>query len=504
MIRGEIRHYNNGLDTDFEDFIRLVGYANLTFQRIQKGVASNEMQFKDEVKFNYTNNLRDYSSHLHNKLEGMKTDILHEVINQTSRFEKLVYISIKVAELKRTIGNLCESEKGWTHSKFSFSNISKGEGSEVIMNEADIQEYYNCMKQYSDEAFEYLKIIKQSVEESSNDDFPVLKPLPPDPNEATQVKPLAFFEYFFIARGFTKFHKNFYPTEDEEYYNISSINKEKEVIVYEDYHPETYETLTYRVEFKEELLKKLHSEFIKTKKHIDAHIDTLSSEPDINLYLKLLLYRLRFIYNGLQKYNEAVNYESCSKVLKGLVKFVFDKYEPFVKEYVDVEFFKQIITPSIELQDNLVLTTVSHKLLPHKEVIYSFKWTSYGPERTTKLHMFLRDKGFIPDDVELIHFSKAFNGELIEHPLNIKWLKKVKGKLSKPLILYLFDQLKEKKLIEDVSPDQEIYKKVQRIFTDHNGKPLKYFNVSSAQIKKRKIDYTEQEREIMSILANLQ
>jgi hypothetical protein len=82
-------------------------------------------------------------------------------------------------------------------------------------------------------------------------------------------------------------------------------------------------------------------------------------------------------------------------------------------------------------------------------------------------------------------------------------MKKVRGKLSKPLILYLFDLMMEKDLLEKIINNQDIYKKVQRIFTDHNGEALQHIDVSSAGIKKRKTDYTSEELEINAIIANL-
>jgi hypothetical protein len=487
----------------FNNFIKLIGNASLTFQRIERQTSEDPSQYKDELKFNFTNTLIDYRNSLYRELDGLKKEIMNDVIQQISRFEKLVYISNKVVELQKSINCLSKGKAGYSHINFVFSNISKGEGKGIQKSEADIQDFYIFMNDYSNDAINFMKIVEESVNKSSSNDFPELKPLLPDPNASTPLKPIAFYEFFFVSRGFTKFHKNFYPATDEDYYNISSVDEKLEIITYEDYDTENGEPYSYKKEFKEVLLNSLYKEFIRTKKFIDEHIDSLHTEIDIKLYLKLFLYRLKYIYMILQKYEEAAKYESCDLVLKAIIRYVFEKYEPFVNDHVSNDFFKKIITPDYE-NKNILIPTVTSKMLPQREIVFSFKWTKFPAERTTKLHRRLVDAGFISQDIELILFSKAFDGSPLDEPLNIRWLKKIKGKLSKPLILYLFDQLVEKKLIEPTISNQEMYRKVQRVFTDHEGQPLQHFDVSSAQIKKRKSDYTQPEREIGLILSDLQ
>ena len=502
MIRGTIRRYFNG-ENDFEDLIRLIETANVTFQRVQKKGTDENPKYTDEIQFNYTKGLSDYRSHLYKRVDGIKTDIIKEVVYQSSRFEKLVFISSKVTELQRAKDNLKQTEAGFTHVGFTFSNLSADEGVDVTLTEADLQDYYDVMRKYSDKALDHLKIIQAAVQNSANGDFPELKPAAPDPNEPTNSKPLAFFDYFYTSRGFTKFHNNFYPNSDEDYYNVASIDKENEVIEYEDYDPESGEPYTFKREFKQVLLDRVYSEFTKAKKFIDAHVNALQTEESIRLFLKLLLYQLRHLHNTIQKYPEAAKYDTNQHVLKGLVRFVFDKYEPFVEEHKDVEFFMGILNPAAEQQPAILPNAVTQKMLPQKEAVLAFKWLKNPTERTTKLHLALTEGGFISTTIPLIDFSKAFTGEPLENSLGIRWLKKVRGKLSKPLILYLFDQLMEHGLLERVTSNQEIYKKVQRIFNDHDGNPLQYLDVSSAQIKKRKSDYTQQEKEINAIIAEL-
>ncbi|HQS54055.1 MAG TPA: hypothetical protein PLK14_03075, partial [Sediminibacterium sp.] len=409
MIRGSIRRYYDG-ENDFEDLIKLIETANVTFQRVQKKGTEKSPEYNDEIQFNYTKGLADYRSHLYKRVDGIKSEFTNEVISQSSRFEKLVFISSKVAELQRAINNLSQSATGFSHSSFTFSNLSAEEGVRVSLTEADIQEYYEVMKKYSDQAMDHIKILEASVQNSSNDDFPQLKPVAPDPNEPSNSKPLAFFDYFYASRGFTRFHNNFYPNSDEDYYNVASIDKDKEVVTYEEYNPEDGEPYTYTREFKQELLDKVYSEFLKAKKFIDAQVNSLDSEASINLFLKLLLYQLRHLHNALEKYPEATKYDTNHYVLKAFVRFIFDKYEPFVENHKEVNYFKKILNPNAEPQPNIVPSPVTQRMLPHKEVVMAFKWVANPAERTTKLYTALVAGNFISRSFELMHISKGFEG----------------------------------------------------------------------------------------------
>jgi hypothetical protein len=498
MSRSDYYHWED----DFDSFIRLIKFANITFQRI-KNEKDGEVKEIDEIKFNYTKGFSDFRDSLYRKLEDVKTDIVKDVIGQTSRFEKLVFIASKIAELEDAMKKLSDNGGKLTHEEFCFSNISKEEGDDIVMTENDVQDYYEVMNKYSQELLNHLKIIQQSVNASANGDFPVPVAAPPDPNEPTTQKPLAFFEYFYVNRGFTKFHSDFFNLEEEGYYNVVKVDKENEIITYQDFDAQTGDEYTFTSEFKKDLLNKLIKEFNKAKKCIDSRIDEFMEEPQIKLYLKLLLYGIKHIHSYLSKYEEALKYENNLLALNGLIRYVFQKYEPFVKELESVEFFKQNIATQTEQAAAAPPLPITQKMLPQREVILSFKWIGNIHVLTIKLHQALVEGGFIANNVDVTDFSKAFHGEALEHSLNIRWLKKVKGKLSKPLILYLFDQLMESGLLEKVSANQEIYKKVQRIFTDHDGNPLQHLDVSSAGIKQRKKDYTEAEKQINAIIASL-
>jgi hypothetical protein len=498
MSRSEYYHYEN----DFNSFLRLIKFANVTFQRIDVE-KEGETQPKDEIKVNYSKSFSDFRDSLYRKLEEIKREIVQGIIGQHSRFEKLVFIASKVAELENAMSKLTRNGDKFSHAEFSFSNISKHEGAEIVMTEDDVQDYYEMMDKYSQELLSHLKLVQQSVNASSNGDFPLPVSAPPDPNEPTSQKPLAFFEHFFVNQGFSKFRIDFFNLDDEGYYNVVNVDKGNEIITYQDFDPETDEEYTSTLDFKKDLLNKLLKEFYKAKNCIDSRIDQFTEESQIKLYLKLLLYEIKHINAYLNKYDEAQKYESNKLALNGLIRFVFQKYEPFVKELETVDFFKQNISSQTEQPATPTALPITQKMLPQREVILAFKWTASSYERTIKFHQALVHGGFISNAVDVSDFSKAFYGEQIEHPLNIRWMKKVKGKLSKPLILYLFDRLMEEGLIERVTGNQDRYRKIQRIFTDHEGKPLQHFSVSSAGIQKRKIDYTSAEKQINAIIATL-
>ncbi|PZR30048.1 MAG: hypothetical protein DI535_00685 [Citrobacter freundii] len=500
MIKGRVRRFYENGEGDFTEFVRLIENADLTFTRTKDSGEGEEAIYSDEIQFNYSSGAGDYRNYLRQKVDRIKSSLLNEVIFRESRFEKLVYISSKVAELKRASNQLLLSDHGYRHTRFSFVNLSEQEGKDVQLTENDIQDYYQVMRQFTEEAMEHLKVIEHAVEISTNVDFPMLKKAEPDPNEPTHLRPLAFFEYFFAGRGFSVYHINFYPSEPEDYYNISSVDNEAEIIEFVDYDGSTGEPYSYKKEFRQVLFQKVYAEYAKSKKLIDSHIVSLTTEQSVALYLKLVLFQLRHLHNVLQTYTEAKKYETHEQMIKGFIRYILERYEPFVADYRDAPFFKESLAVA---NNQLTPSAEAPRLLSAPEQVIAFHWTMHSSERTTKLYYALTRHGFIDASLDLIHFSKAFSGEALINPLNISWLKTVKGKLSKPLIIYLFDRLIETKLLEKVQPDALLYKKIQRIFVDHEGKPLQYLEVSSAQVKKRKGSYTKPEEEINVIVAEL-
>src|SRR5215831_15436356 len=131
MITGSSRRYYTGKN-DFEDLITLIDTANVTIQRAQKKGSDDNPEYIDEVQFNFTKGLSDYSGNLYRRVYGIKNDFIKEVIYHQSRFEKLVYISSKVTELQRAMNNLQLTDFGYCHKGFTFSNLSADERELVL------------------------------------------------------------------------------------------------------------------------------------------------------------------------------------------------------------------------------------------------------------------------------------------------------------------------------------------------------------------------------------
>jgi len=120
-----------------------------------------------------------------------------------------------------------------------------------------------------------------------------------------------------------------------------------------------------------------------------------------------------------------------------------------------------------------------------RDRIKSFKWlNNKGINKDMfYLHILLEQYGIIEQHSEnLFLLKKAFSGEVLLSPLNIKWI--IKGKnqhTSKPSLFYFIEELEQNELIErvyDLEDNTPLYKKIQMIFVDHEGNAFTNLSVS--------------------------
>jgi hypothetical protein len=146
--------------------------------------------------------------------------------------------------------------------------------------------------------------------------------------------------------------------------------------------------------------------------------------------------------------------------------------------------------------------TIEQIKINKKNLAPSFCWNKSRPfkEDMLKLHTLLKEAGFIATNTPFDKFCKAFSSEPIDEELGIVWSKKVKGKLSKPLLLHFIEELQVLKLIEPVLINNELYIMIQAIFKGPENENLKYFAVSRSTWIKRPSEKTSQELELNLIL----
>jgi len=131
------------------------------------------------------------------------------------------------------------------------------------------------------------------------------------------------------------------------------------------------------------------------------------------------------------------------------------------------------------------------------EKVIAFKWTKNPEQRSILLHQYL-SRNFIDPKTDFNILDKAFSGSVLNTPLKIKWIKKVNGKLSKPLIFKLIELLIDMKLIVD-DLDDRYFERLNLIFVDHNGKQIRNWAQSeSGRIQRTTI--TPQESELQDII----
>lgn len=478
----------------FLTFIRLIGDAHLIFQRIITKTDSDD-HVQDWIILNDTAGFSHFEEVLSEALQKAKSEIRERIFLRPTLFDKILFMEGRIKELEGHMNMLTKTENGFSHAKFSFFNISKHEAADVVLTEADIQEHYKVMKQYSAELLSHYKTVKQIVDNSTHEDFRIVSPVPLDPWESSKQTPLAFFDYFFVERGYTTFYDDFFYSLTKLHEEASSFNSLELTITYRNKENGESQIYSYDQEFGQRLRKKLNEESKKSKTCIDSRIDECTTEAAVVVYLKILLNTMNYIYMELQKYEEARKHIYSTVILKGITRYVLNKYGSFDKELANlIEFLKPDNTP---LKKEIPVTSEAPPEVIPYGVITGFKWLANAPVST--LYETLVKSCIISDSVKEENFRKAFTGKAIEEPLKIAWMKTVNNRLSKKLLLHFLKRLMELELIERVDRNQELYKKIINIFTDHLGKSLKNFEQTNNELKQDKVMRRRPTDEMMEV-----
>jgi hypothetical protein len=315
--------------------------------------------------------------------------------------------------------------------------------------------------------------------------------------EPTSKNPLAFFNYFFVKSGLKIFRDDFFNFEEHGFSEVVEWNLEEEYIIFRAFDNDKEEEYTYEVKFSEVLHRMLLRKYYLAIDKIEEGVREHTEETSIRVFLNKLLAETKYILEILNTSRDASKYLLCRNSVEAIIKFIFKRFSTFV-DSLQVELFLESILPK---ERPLLLTGGS--LVKNNLGIYGFSWTANPIGRSRILYQGLIENGFISNEVDLKTFKKAFEGDLLINPLKIRWIKTLKGKLSKPMILHLIFELEAKNLIENNESKTLIFKMISRIFVDHKGQELKHLEVSDSTVNKNRLNPTEPEIVLSQIIESL-
>jgi hypothetical protein len=322
---------------------------------------------------------------------------------------------------------------------------------------------------------------------------------------STEDKPLAFFEYFFGQGGFQAYKRDFFDIQGYEQLH-PEIDKENETVTTDwefiiENNEGTRELDIVRVtkSFPDSLTSLLESKYQEAIRCIDKRFDRTKSPMEVSHKKKLLLWRLEKITELLASNSEAARYPVIQAICDRLKEYILDAFGQLIKQS------RSLSGSSEQQHDNGRIGDLQPPInVPQSSgTITAFFWTDQSERRSLLLHSHLIEKDFIDPGTELIHFTKAFSGEELSEPLEIKWIKKKKGKYTKLMIFCLFDALADSGLIHQPVRDVDLYTKLDRIFIQGDGSPFKHWKNSLSSnkraIEKRKRGTPPEEEELIAI-----
>lgn len=196
--------------------------------------------------------------------------------------------------------------------------------------------------------------------------------------------------------------------------------------------------------------------------------------------------------------------------LPSLINIDFKKLENYIKSSVLIlEYITNKINPPSLATNNYksyeinTLNTIDEsekynneleQISGLKKSITTFKWkTTSDNQLSLFLWQKLIEEEFIASSTEFNDFHNAFSGLTIKEPLKIGWTAQGKNKqINKHLLFYLLEKLTEKKLIDNITDNPTLFKKIKQIFCKEDGSVISNLGVSySTFLKKNKIKNRE-------------
>ncbi len=487
--------YNNTYDS-ISIFIQSLNKASVTYKGEVIEINGDSL-VNEEIRFNFSNGIADYQGTLNNQYNDATQLINSKLMQIYHKANKLIYINKLYADIVAMQLLLNKDSGKYTHRLFTSSNISEEEPYvSYKITEDNIQDQYYWMNHYLYKFKFYLELLKQTVEISVENDFPLPNDLSVDPNASTTDKPLEFMSHFFTRNGFNQLYQSFLPTEeDDEYGYIEKYDKENEVITYEDYNPDTDQYEVWKKDFKIILQNKLVEEYLNSRKLLEYHIDSLHTIEEIKLFLLQTIYKIKYLRFSILNNVNLNKYPINVLVTEALIKHIYIKYAPFCPE-PDEEINALVLKPdsNIKIQQNI-------PQLP-KSRIKAFEWKTKDTVRnTTILFQKLTSHQIIHKETDMTIFHNCFTGVSLEQPQQIKWIDKAKsGYYNKASLFYLLNTLAANNLIHENSDNTTLFKRIMMIFVKGDGKPFENLKVSNTTSSNPNIKKTKTQKNIDSII----
>lgn len=298
---------------------------------------------------------------------------------------------------------------------------------------------------------------------------------------ANQKDPFAFFDFILSNKhGISNLKKEFVPSqEDLEYFghklSYNDSTEEKALVTFNNISGEE-EIEVYK--FSNFLYQRSKEEYSKCISAIDFEILGIQDKGRIEEYLNVIFARLNYLRNSLKILSDTfIKYPELNKFPVALESLLKEKYASYINNE------SQFVGPSKKAMEIIPPKIPVTKINPGV-----FKWAKGDADKlNSHLFEFLSGEGFIDCTIEQL--SMAFSGNENSQPLNIKWLDHTKSDshVNKVTLLYLFQQLSERGMVDTEFGTKDMADKLTHIFVDMEGNAIKHINQSMSSLRKSKV-----------------
>lgn len=434
-----------------------MGYFLGSFSSIIK--ISNE----STSRFNNSGSSNELKSLLNNEFENAKTELIETLSNTYLKIDKLNLLSEIANEIK-SIKRLME-------------NYNK--------------EDYICFYEVLEKMNDYIDGQMQVLGSTNQSDYPIPYYMIPDKEASSIEKPLNYFEYLFSRNGIEHLRNNFIQYYSSDDYADSTYNVETETVTHNHYDIETGEWSETHSDFDGVFSQQLEPEYYISRKLIDNYVDEQKKETVIVFFIKRTLDKLNLLLSKIADKPETIKYKESRKPIEALIRHIHNYHSLYVPQ----EMIPKVIVHE-EMKSNLEQHTTKK--------MHSFKWKSEANlYQVIYLWDKLKENGFINTNTEMTVFQKAFDGSILEAPLQIEWIALGKNNSSNKIsLLYLINSLIDAKLVIDDLTNVNYLNTIEQIFCDSNKQQFKNLQVSNSSDLKNPTK-TKQKKEIAAIIYDL-
>jgi hypothetical protein len=458
---------NNGLKRKGQEYDEKfdpeMGYFLGSFNSIIK--ISNE----STSRFNNCGSTSELKSLLNNEFENAKTELIETLSNTYLKIDKLNLLSEianEIKSIKRLLVN-------------------------YPIDESYSQEDSICLNEAVEKMNDFIDSQMQVLGSTNQNDYPIPYYMIPDKEASSIEKPLNYFEYLFSRNGIEHLRNNFIQYYSSDDYADSTYNIETETVTHNHYDIETGEWSETYSDFDIVFFEQLVLEYYISRKLIDNYVDEQKEETVIVFFIKRTLDKLNLLLSKIADEPETIKYKESRKPIEALISHIHNYHSLYVP---------QEMIPKVIVHEEMKSNLEQH---PTKKM-HSFKWKS----EANLCHIIylwdkLKENGFINTNTELTVFQKAFDGSILEAPLQIEWIALGKNNSSNKIsLLYLINSLIDAKLVIDDLTNVNYLNTIEQIFCDSNKQQFKNLQVSNSSDLKKPTK-TKQKKEIAAIIYEL-